>query len=236
MRIIGSFEKENLARQFSLYLGKEKIENTIEETFDKKQKKTIYNIWVRNEDDLALSESYYNEFLKDSVNSKFEITYKDTQPQETKEIEKIETAPNIADPMVGKRSYPFMITFLFLIVCAGLFFINLMQEYTLLKKYNLKENVLFTPIQTALLFDIPLEREKLDQIIIKYHLDTLKKIEDPPKEAQKDIEDIEKAPAWIGFADIILQKLQKQKTFEYKPAPLFEKIRQGQVYRLFTPA
>lgn len=234
MRIIGSFEKENLARRFSLFLEKEKIGNILEDTYDKKQRKAIYNIWVSNEDDLSKAADFYNEFLQDPINSKFTVKYKDISIEEQNGPVRVEVQSENADPAAMKRAYPYLATYLFLLVCVCLYFINLAQEITLSKKYNLKEQVLLTPLQKSLLYDVPSEREKLERVIIKYHLDTSKKLENPPAEAQKEIEDIEKTPSWIGFADIILRKLQKQKPAEYESS-LFEKIRQGQVYRLFTP-
>ncbi len=240
MRVIAIFEKENLAKRFSLFLNKEKIENTMEATYDKKQRKTIYNIWVLSEDDLTKAIQFYEEFLQDPTNSKFNVNFKDIPVNEDNEEQKNEE-PKIVletqniDPLAMKKAFPYKITFFFLFLCTVLFFINFMQEINLLKKYNLKELILLTPIQMTFLYDLPEQRLQLDQIIIKYNLDNIKKIENPPIEAQKEIDEIEKNPSWEGFYEIILEKLQKGNS-KYKSAPMFQKIRQGELWRLFTPA
>ncbi|NGX34285.1 MAG: hypothetical protein K1060chlam1_00636, partial [Candidatus Anoxychlamydiales bacterium] len=101
------------------------------------------------------------------------------------------------------------------------------------------EQVLLTPIQMSFLYDLPEQRLLLDDVIIKYQLNDAKKLENPPAAAQEEIKKIENKPSWMGLYEIILKKLQnKKKSVDtpYKSPPLFEKIRQGQVWRLFTPA
>jgi len=237
MRLVASFEKENLARRFSMFLEKEKIENTIETISDKKLKKTMYNIWVHNEDELGIAMQKFEEFTQTPGDSKFDVKLEDIEKTEDKpqEQEEIKPQPGV-DPVAMKRTFPFKITFFFLFLCVALFFVNFMQEISLSKKYNLKQLVLLTPLQKTFLYDVPAVRADLDKVIIKYKLDTLKKLENPPKEAQAEIEKIENKPTWRGLYDIILEKFQKTNSKEYISPPLFEKISQGEVWRLFTPA
>jgi len=234
MRIVASFEKENLAKRFSLFLEKEKIENTYEVTYDKKQRKTFYNIWVHNEDEITKALKYYEEFIQDPANAKYNVKLEDIEKNEDEEQKIILQTKNM-DPIAKKRVFSYKITFFFLFLCIGLFFVNYMQEITLLRKYNLKELVLLTPLQKTLLFDLPKDRLELDEIIIKYNLNTVKKLEKPPIEAQIEIKEIEKKPSWIGIYDIILAKLQRKNSKDNKFL-LFEKIKQGQIWRFFTPA
>lgn len=237
MRIIANFEKENLAKRFSLFLEKEKIENSLEDNFDKKLQKTIYNIWVHNEDDLIRAVHLYNEFLDDPMNLKFDVRYEelDIQNEEKRGDKKFSINSENIDSLTIKKPFPYKVTFVFLIACIILYFVNYMQEIYISKKYNLKELFLLTNIQKQLLFDLPENRLELDQVIINYNLDSLKKMENPPIEAQKEIQQIENKPSWIGFSDIVLQKLQKKNASQYFTAPMFVKIRQGEVWRLFTP-
>ncbi|NGX36719.1 MAG: hypothetical protein K1000chlam1_01571, partial [Candidatus Anoxychlamydiales bacterium] len=85
------------------------------------------------------------------------------------------------------------------------------------------------------LYDLPPQRQLLDEVIIKYQLDDEKKLLNPPEEAKSDIQKIEQMPAFMGLYDIILNKFQKNKK-AYQSAPMFIKIRQGEIWRLFTPA
>lgn len=243
MRIIASFDKENLATRFSLYLEKEKIENTLESTYDKKQRKTIHNIWVSNEDDIVKANQFYDEFKNDPANSKFDVKYKDIPIDEKnismheQEEKKEKMQPRIVDPIASKMTFPYKVTYFFLIICSVLFLVDYMQSVNLSKKNNFKDFVLLTPIQKELLFDVPQDRHALDEVIIKYKLDTPEKLENPPADAQNAIDEIEKKePSWVGFYDIILEKIHKKESKnEKKSAPLFEKIKQGEVWRLFSP-
>lgn len=234
MRIVASFDKENLASRFSLFLEKEKIENTLEPIYDKKQKINVYNIWVHNEDDLPKAKEFYDEFSSNPTDSKYDVELKEILTEENKNEEPKIILERDVDPFVSKKMYPFKITFFFLILCIILFFVNYMQEINILKKYNFKELVLLTPIQRILLFDLPHDRVKLDQVIIKYNLDSEKKLENPPAQAKQAIKEIENEPSWVGLYDIILQKIQKTNT-ENKFPPLFEKIKKGEIWRLFSP-
>lgn len=232
MRLVASFEKEDRARRFSLFLEKEKIENSYEVTYDRKQRKTLYNIWVHNEDDLAKAIKYYEEFVSDPTNHRYDVKLEDIAPKKDEEVPM--PKPQHIDPVAAKRIFPYKVTYFLLLLCVVLFFVNFMQGINLLKKYNLKELVLLTPLESVFLYDLPPVRLQLDDVIIKYRLDSAKKLENPPIEAQKAIEEIEKKPSWRGFYDIILEKFQKQGR-KYERAPLFEKIRQGEIWRIFTP-
>jgi GlpG protein len=232
MRLVATFEEENLAKRFSLFLEKEKIENTFESTYDKKLKKMIYNIWVHDEDELSKVMRYYKEFISNPIDEKFEVKFEDVKTPQSQELSQAPAGQKNIDPITTKIKYPYKVTFFFLALCVILFFIDFMQGITLLKEYNLKQLVLLTPLQKVFLYDLPKQRLELDRVIIKYQLNTEEKLQNPPPEAKQAIQNIEKN-SWQGLYDIILTKFQKKKE-QFAP-PSFEKIRHGEIWRLFTP-
>jgi len=233
MRIIASFDDENLASRFSIFLKKENIENQIEEVIDKDTNRAKYSIWVHNEDFLDKAMYYFQNFLKNPKDPKFDVKIEKSIKKDTKKENEQLQKENVTI----KKSHPFFLTFFFLFLCVILYFVNFMQEMKIVKQYNLKQQVMLTPLQMAFLYDLPEQRLLLDDVIIKYHLNDVQKLENPPKDAQTEIKKIENMPTWMGLYEIILKKFQKQKTEKsYVSVPLFEKIRQGEVWRLFTPA
>lgn len=236
MRLVANIQDPKLALRFSLFLQKENIDSEVEKSFDKNENKEIYTIWVHNEDLLNKALEHYTEFMKDPKNPKYDVDEKSLKKPEAEPISNPNEQKPPKDPMTLKKSFPFKWTYFFLLICVGLYFINFMQEKKIQKKYNLKQLVMLTPIQQLFLYDLPKQRLLLDEVIIKYKIDDLKKLEKPPKEAQEEINKIEKIPTFMGIYQIILKKIKNTKEPVKKLAPMFIKIRQGQIWRLFTPA
>ena len=236
MRLVGNLEKEYLARKLSLYLSNQGIDNTVDVQFDIKNEKTAYTLWVINEDDMEIAVASYKEFLDNPDDAKFNISLKDivTPPQSDDTTEE-EEALRVIKPNIKmtKPAVSFQITSFFFILCVFIFSLNFFQEYT----YNKKEGVktLLTPVQYYLLYDVPYVLIQLDKLIRKYDVDLTKKMEDQPKEFQSDWVKIENKGYWQGFYEIALNKWEKNNSSTMAAAPLFEKIRQGQVWRLITP-
>ncbi|NGX35081.1 MAG: hypothetical protein K1060chlam1_01449, partial [Candidatus Anoxychlamydiales bacterium] len=95
MRIVASFDDENLASRFSIFLKKEDIENDIEENVDKDTQKLQYSIWVHNEDVLDKAIKHFQFFLENPKDSKYDVKIekpieKDKDPKDSKYDVKIE--------------------------------------------------------------------------------------------------------------------------------------------------
>jgi len=226
MRLLFAFDEDKSAHLFSDFLKNNKIENTLEANFDLNVKKTVFNIWIHNEDEVNKAKEYLDNFLK---NKNIKIEKKIDQVISKKDIE-----PQVKQTEDIKNLWKLKVTVFFLLTCIILFVINFLESRGLEKKYNLEQPVLLTPLQKQLMFDLPSDRAKLDEVIIKYDLDTMQKLENPPKDALSEIASIENTPSFKGLYDIILEKIQKP-YFPIEIGPLFEKIRKGEVYRLFTP-
>ena len=232
MRLIGIFKTEDLAKRFSFYLKKEGVDNTLDAEIKTEKENFAYQVWVHNEDRITFALEEYKHFCEDPQNTKY-----DAPPEPMEGIEEVkENNPQnnsfLSEKPEGQRFFHYGLTSLFFSICALIFFINFFQEMTIKKKENIPAIVLLTPIQYYLLFDVPHVLIKLDALIKKYHIDLTKPIKEQPPAIQKELTALDDLPFWKGFYDMFFVKKGKDK----KPfPPLFEKIRQGQVWRIITP-
>ena len=95
--------------------------------------------------------------------------------------------------------------------------------------------MLLTPLQKGFLYDLPQARTDLEELIIKYNLGTEKQILNPPKEAVEEFKNLNQIPTFNGFDAILLKKLQNPNS-KITIGPMFTKIKELEIYRLFTPA
>ena len=104
--------------------------------------------------------------MENPKDSKYDV--KIEKPIKNEEEKNID--PRQKDPIAMKKSRPYFLTFFFLFLCIILYFVNFMQEMKVMKKYNLKQQIMLTPIQMSFLYDLPEQRLLLDYVIIKYQL------------------------------------------------------------------
>ncbi|MBI5346102.1 MAG: rhomboid family intramembrane serine protease [Chlamydiae bacterium] len=231
MRIVGNFSKENHAKRFSVFLRHEGIENSIEIQFDPEKKVSNYTIWVLNEDELEIAKLLLSDFLENPDDDKFRVSFS-KEPSQEKE----EPYEQLERPHFLKINYPFKYTYFIILLCTFLFIIDTFQAKYLEKKYNLKQMILLTPLQTALLFDVTKSRTELDNVIIQYHLDSEEMLKNPPPDALHALTEVDRIPEWIGLYDILLEKIKVKTDFKTLfGVPYFEKIHQGEFWRLLTP-
>ena len=84
-----------------------------------------------------------------------------------------------------------------------------------------------------LLYDYPKAYEIVDKLVKLYGID---KLEDPkalPQEGKDLMRKFTETPYWQGIYQVFLEHYHN---ISAPVAPLFEKIRQGEIWRLFTPA
>jgi GlpG protein len=222
MRLIKTFENEELARRFSNFLQKEGIENSLDVEMDEETKKFSYSIWVHSEDLLNFSKKHLKEFERDPKNKKFDVSLIE-KPKEEKEKVWEETPER-------KKGKTLFITNFFLFLCVFIYFINLFQELEIRKKNPGLKYVALTPIVNVFLYDTPYLLMKVDALIKKYRIDPTKDVKAQPKEVQEKMAELDQMPIFRGLYEAILKKNKK-----FLDGKMFEKIREGQVWRVFTP-
>lgn len=133
-----------------------------------------------------------------------------------------------------KRTPWLSCTAFFIFVCTVLFLWNGFEAEKLKSakgRFALIEGI--TPLQKDLLFDYPKSIALLDAFANEHGLYSLEDLNTAPLSVQKQFQRMEIKPFWGG---IVGQGLFLAHTGDLLPAaPMFEKIREGQVWRLFTP-
>ena len=227
MRLIGTFSNETQARRLSSYFKGKGIESNCDIAFESQTGQLAYHLWVLDEDRIKEAASDLDRFLKTPSAPEFDPP--DFVPVEPK------TAPvpggEAPDAIIQSPTTP--LTSFFLGLCIAIFFLNWLQEIPL-REENLSNVLLLTPIQSNLLYDLPPAIEAIEETLAKHPVVPGQTIEDLAPQIQKELQVSENTPSWRGFYDWTLLKLQGKDT-SLAEGPLFFRIRQGEIWRLFSP-
>lgn len=218
MRLIGSIPSETHAQRFSAYLESKGIANQCELALDSDSKTIVGQIWVADEDKLEEAKRLLQKFQENPSDAAF-----DTIALPFKE----ELEPPSSDkpkevPLKHSLAYP--VTLFFLALCVFVFFLNAMEEMRY-QKSNASANILFTPIQEMLLYDMPPSIEKIGEEIRE---------KNSKEEIQVLIDQAQNAPYWRGFYNWVVLKIRGEDSSDGEGS-LFVKIRQGEIWRIFSP-
>jgi GlpG protein len=243
MRLIGHFKNEKEAYQFYSFLTKEGIQNTYE-TFKDPVSQTIeYRIWIYDEDDLDPASEWFQKYLKEPENPVFQSpqpifvspTPKTREAPSSQEIPLSQKWKILVDHEKKEKRKSFTLNHFLLSLCILLFLWNDLQEARILKDKGLFAlQVGLTPLMRHLMFDYPCSFRILDSLVNIYPLKDAKEIKDLPKDVQQKFEEAQQYPSWKGFYDMTLHWKETGWAY-FRSVPLFEKIKEGEIWRLFTP-
>ena len=134
------------------------------------------------------------------------------------------------------RPFSYFITYVFLIVCTAIFVLNLFEKKRIAAEEGLLvEELLLTPSQILLLFDYTQAMEALQQAVKQLPFTADLDVKHLPAANQEAIHQAEMIPSWKGILYIDEEKPQGSIKPD-APIVMFEKIREGQIWRLFTPS
>lgn len=228
MRLIGTVTNENSARRIATYLKQKGIDSNCEISFDVNTGQMSYQLWILDEDKIAPAAADFERFQKEPSNAEFDAPVTLRMEEEAlppQEEEDVRTRGFAA------RQTP--LTFALLFISVLIFFFNMAQEITM-QEEGLQNVFLMTPIQAALFYDIPPAVEALEQIIEEHPAIPGQKQENLAPEVNARLQEIERLPFWKGAYDWIILKAKGEDT-ALMEGPLFYKIRQGELWRLFSP-
>lgn len=228
MRLIGTLTNENSARRIATYLKQKGIDSNCEISFDVNTGQMSYQLWILDEDKIAPAAVDFERFQKEPSNAEFDapvMLRMEEAPLPPQEQEDVRTRGFAA------RQTP--LTFALLFISTMIFFFNMAQEITM-QEEGLQNVFLMTPIQAALFYDIPPAVEALEQMIEEHPPIPGQKQENLAPEVNARLQEIEKLPFWKGAYGWIILKAKGEDT-TLMEGPLFYKIRQGEIWRLFSP-
>lgn len=231
MRNIGSFPDQALAKRFSQFLRAQGIENTCEISFNKAKGQVICAIWVHEEDQKDKADKYFQEFSINPNEPKFNTAPSPALAEER--ISAIESPPSLRPEEVEERRVSFPVMYFFLGLCILIFMIDTLQEISISKKNPMAAQLLLTPLENALFIDAPISISEYNKIIESYAPSS----SDTPQQVEKDVKEmtaeVDKIPYFRGLYQWIVEKGKGEKQ---PSGPLFMKVREGQIWRIFTPA
>ena len=234
MRLIDTLDDEKKAYAYINYLREQGVE-AIYESMTRDAKKT-YSIWVLEEDDVVKIAALASSFQTLSKEERARLEKPQIEAPPSK-IEPSSRSPlnhlTIAKIPVKQGSYP--LTYFLLSLCAILFLWNSAEKTTLHPSGGSKElNIGLTPIERALFFDVPSCFERLSALLKKYPISSLQEIATLPDEARRLFAEAETCRSWNGVLPLVLEKFQGASP-KLSSFSLFEKIREKEFWRLFTP-
>ena len=231
MRLIGNLSNENTARRIVSYLKQKGIDTNCEMSFDVNTGQMSYQLWVLDEDKISSAAADFERFQKEPLNAEFDaavvLKSNEEDPAPVAPVDEESAIPR----GVARKQTP--LTFALLMICSLIFFYNAVQEFPL-RQEGLQNIFLMTPIQTALLYDVPPAIEALEEMLQQHAVAPNQQAENLAPEVQAQLKEIEKMPFWRGFYDWVILKVKGEDTSSVE-GPLFSKIRQGEVWRLFSP-
>ena len=213
MRRIGTLSEQSAAQKFHAFLERQGIENRIDGLFDTQTERFSYEVWVANEDRLQEAANAFAHFEGHPHDTRYTIPVQEILEGEKAEPQRIR-AP---------------VTSFFLFLCVLIFGISYLQELPLRQEGLGPESILFTPIESACLIDLPPPIEELEKWFQEPHTGNVE------QEAIAKMKSLEGASWWQGVYEWDLLKA-KTGSGDQALGPLFIKVRQGEIWRLFTPA
>lgn len=227
MRLIGHLDNENDARRLTHFLKIKGIETNCDGFFDVNTGHMSYHIWVYEEDRILEAQKEFAQFIQQPTHATYDIPITEQISPDAEAVINEEIA------LPRTKATPF--TTFIIALCSLVFLLNVMEEYPIMRE-GLPETTFFmTPIQATLLFDLPPAFEKLEEIIQKHQIAPDQKVESLSPEILAEVKQLESTPVWRGAYDWVLLKIQGKDT-SLAEGPMFYRILQGDVWRLFSPA
>ncbi len=231
MRLIGEFKDEKQVFGFQAFLKKEGIQSLYDSTTDA-AKQTLFRLWVVEEEDFDKAWAAYQEWEKNPHDIRFEPLKVKIEP----------AAPSNAPPkwkvhaQARRPNLSFSFNNFVILVCGFLFILNGFQMRNVLTQKGiagLQEG--FTPLEKTLLFDYPQYFVNFEKFLSEYPIHSPEELSELSPEGQAAYEKVKNAPTWKGVIDLFVMRSWKDYD-DLPPGTLFGNIRQGQVWRLFSPA
>lgn len=246
MRLIGTLTNEQQGLTFSQFLQSKGIRHHLEMSTDRDWGSPNYGIsqckiWIENEEQVEEAQWWYERFLENPLDPQFATGHPTifvapsdveiTSQEPTKKVEKGSKKTLWERPGMGP------ITRFFLFLCATLF---ILQELIPAPKTGPAENEIVTffssPVDKAMLYDFPHFYELLDKFLHLYGYEALEHPETLSSEGKGLHKVLSNTPYWKGYYEMVMEKGVKGLTDWKDYPPMFEKIREGEVWRLFSPA
>lgn len=249
MRLVGTFKDPHLGQKFSVFLNHKKIQHQIDAQSNQDWGSEDYgtvscNLWVIDEDQYHEALEWFEKFENDPFDPLFsvklpenhsqiaDLTTSQSPPPPPPQAQKVPPRPQTISSEIGK------VTSGILALCIILFILASITSPSLSKA---PENLpltpfLTSPINKALMYDYPQAYDYLDQAIETFGIEAVSTPSTLPPEGRSLVKAYLTTPYWTGiYGDLVAFFRDSSTSWKSLDVPMFEKIRQGEVWRLVTP-
>jgi GlpG protein len=234
MRLLCTLQDPIKAQTFSLFLVREGIENSLESSTNTDWGSVDYGtvtsrIWIYEEDFFEKAQQYFLNFEENPLDPRFSASPPSAHAQESDSRE---------DSLLRTRQGLPPVTRALLFLCVLLFFYGALTLPNIqnLPPENIPAMPLFSPeINKELLFDYPQAYNLIDQIAHLYGPDAFNQPDTLPQEGKDLLEKFHHTPYWKGIYGQLVIHYKNPSTPWMMDAPLFEKIREGEIWRFISP-
>lgn len=256
MRLIGTLHNEKDALNFSLFLNRKSISHQIEISRNTDWGSSDYGssqarIWIYEEDQTEEAIQWLELFQENPHDPQFNVLKPPPFPTESSSNQDPFTPSSSSTAQISvneqnrspktrssKPQSPMgIVTRLLLLGCCLIFFVS--QLLITGKENQVPTSVaalFLSPVEKVLLYDYPHVYDLIDRFITLYGYDNLQEPKDLPPEGYQLIRQINNTPYWQGLYTILKQEEGESASKELQTVPMFEKIRQGEIWRLISPA
>ncbi len=235
MRLIYTSTNPREGRMLSTLLTKKGIENfaevkVITDWGNDRYGDPITQIWVVDEDKfeegLKLVDAFY-------ANPKAPEFAQQEEPQPLRVIQP-DSSPKILRAQERRPSRPKSLTLFLLIFCTLLYlYIETSTPHlTAIPTYLPAMPLVSSPLIKDGLYDYPKTYVLTDRLVALYGLEQLETPDDLPAAGKTLLQTTLQTPYWHGFYQVALNHFRHAAT---PPVPLFEKIREGEIWRVLSP-
>lgn len=250
MRLIWTCENVDLIRAFSQFLSTKSIAFSVEEQIDTNWGSDQYGtkkflVWITDEDQVEKAIEYLTTFLASPSSPEFAVEPTLNLTAHSPATKFLQD--KLHHPLQEKETKILFfsassLTASILLLCCCIFLLEFwnIQDRNKIPSEFKTSIFTYSPVTKVLLYDYPYSYELLDKIVSSYGYEALVKPKEPS--AKFLYEQYRKTPIWNGYYPYIdawaKNHLTKQMvtTVPLNEIKTFEKIKEGQVWRLVTPA
>lgn len=245
MRLVCTLNDQKKGYELSSFLIAEGIENQLEISKNTDWGSVNYGdmtarIWVIDEDDFENALRWVDLYQKDPTN----VAFSKKTPEPILQGPTPKLVISSKTPTPSTQQPPATMTIYLLLACCILFFATEMTTptFTFISSttpaLSLPAVPLYSaPIKKRMLYDYPYAYEIVDKLVNLFGVERLQEAGELPVEGRHLLEKFHNTPYWHGFYDTLLHRFGNSEAKDSNlGAPLFEKIRLGEFWRLFSPS
>lgn len=263
MRLIAILQDGRQGKLLSEYLTSLSIDNILDVSTgdnwgEENYGVTTYTVWVVDEENLPRALEIARDFANNSNADHFQKqtgatfpsaaaspspaeNFEPSQPEESdaKAQNILRAKPPGAVEPLGK------VTLYLLMLCSILFLFTEISAPTVTRQETMAFSkqqlpsipIYYSTLKKELLFDYPRAFEIVDEIVANANAEyeKLESVNELPKDLFPLITQFQQTPYWKGFYEKIISFFQRRQVDWHIDEPLFEKLHQGEGWRLLSP-